>query len=76
MGRFLFWTMVFLVIGGFLLQFEVKIPFISPWLGKLPGDFVLQNSKMTIHFPVTSAALVSIFLSLIFWAFFKKKKKS
>ena len=74
MGRFLFWTTVFIVIGGFILHFELKLPFISMWLGKLPGAFVLKNKKMLIYFPVASAAIVSLVFSFIIWLFTKKKE--
>ena len=75
MGRFLFFTTAFMIVIGFLLHFEIDIPFFSFWIGKLPGDFVIHNNKMTIHFPVISAAFLSFFASFIIWLFTPKKKK-
>ena len=79
MGRFLFWTTIFLVTGGFILHFEVNIPFVSLWLGKLPGDFVVHNNKIEIYFPIVSAAIVSFVFSFIFSLinslFTKKREK-
>jgi H+/Cl- antiporter ClcA len=74
MGRFIFWTIIFLVIGGFILHFDVHISFVSNWLGKLPGDFIVQKKKMIIYFPVVSAALMSLSFCLILWFFSKAKK--
>ncbi len=33
-------------------------------LGRLPGDIVIQRQGLTLYFPVTSAILVSVVLSL------------
>ncbi len=74
MGRFLFWTIIFLVVGGFILHFDSNVPFISLWLGKLPGDFVFKNKKMVIYFPVASAAIVSLVFSFVIWLFTRKKE--
>ncbi|GIX22247.1 MAG: hypothetical protein KatS3mg121_1030 [Gammaproteobacteria bacterium] len=42
-----------------------------PWLGKLPlgrlpGDIVIDRPGLKIYIPVTSMALVSLLLSLLF----------
>ena len=38
-------------------------------LGKLPGDIILKKENFTFYFPITTAILLSIVLSLLFWAF-------
>ena len=75
MWRFLFLTVVLLVIGGTILHFEVSVPYVSLWLGKLPGDFILQNNDATVHFPITSAALISLIISSLLWMIFRKKDR-
>ncbi|MFC2093071.1 DUF2905 domain-containing protein [Bacteroidota bacterium] len=60
--------MIFIV--GILLMFFNKIPF----LGKLPGDFVIKKNNLTIYFPLVTSIILSILLSLLFYFFFKFKK--
>ena len=38
-----------------------------PWIGRLPGDMLLQRDGMTFYFPLTSSVLVSLLLSAILW---------
>ena len=37
------------------------------WLGKLPGDILIQKKNVTFYFPLATSILLSILLSLIFW---------
>ncbi|RMG73613.1 MAG: DUF2905 domain-containing protein [Nitrospirae bacterium] len=46
----------FLILGG-------KLPF----LGKLPGDILIQRKNFTFYFPLGTSILLSIILSLILW---------
>jgi hypothetical protein len=50
-------------IGAVLLLFKDSIPF----LGKLPGDIVIQRKNFTFYFPLATSILLSIILSLIFY---------
>ena len=54
---------VILISVGVLLTFFNKIPF----LGKLPGDILIQRKNFTFYFPIATSILLSIILSLIFW---------
>ena len=38
-------------------------------LGKLPGDIMIKKENFSFYFPITTAILLSIVLSLLFWAF-------
>ena len=45
-----------------------------PWLQKaglfrLPGDIVIERDNFRFYFPITSAIIISIVLSLLFWLF-------
>lgn len=60
-----------LVIAGLIL---VLAGLFWPWLsrlplGRLPGDIVIERSNSSFYFPITTAILVSIVLSVIFWIF-------
>jgi hypothetical protein len=38
-----------------------------PWLGRLPGDFVVRRDHFTFVFPLASCLLVSALLSLLLY---------
>jgi hypothetical protein len=72
MGRFLFWTVIFLIAGGLALHYNIYLPWFSSWLGHLPGDTIVKTKQVIIYFPITSAAVISIVFSLILSAIFRK----
>ena len=71
--RFIYWTVIFMIVGGCLLYFEVDIPYIMGWVGKLPGDLFLKRDQLVIYLPITSAALASLVWSFLLFAIFQKK---
>lgn len=58
---------IFLVIGAAVLL-AGKLPFV----GRLPGDIVIQRRNFTFYFPLTTSILLSILLTLLFYFFGKK----
>ena len=38
-------------------------------LGRLPGDIVLDQGGIVVYAPITTAVLISLMLSLVFWLF-------
>ena len=69
-GKFLIVTGIIIsLVGVLLLIFRNSgIPF----LGKLPGDIVIQKKNFTVYFPIATSILLSIILSLIIYFFGKK----
>lgn len=67
MRLFIILGIIFLGIGVFFFLFP-KIPF----LGKLPGDFLIRKKNFTFYFPLTTCILASIIISLLFFLFAKK----
>lgn len=67
-GRGLILIGVIMTIIGFLLAFSGKLPFN---LGKLPGDIFIKKENFSFYFPLTSAVLISVILSLFFYLFSK-----
>ena len=57
---FIFVGVVFILIGIFLYIFK-EFP-----LFRLPGDIVIEKENFKFYFPITSAIIISIVLSLIF----------
>lgn len=56
-----------IVIGGILIL-SGKVP----WLGRLPGDILVQKKNFTFYFPLATSVLLSILLTLIFWLIKKR----
>jgi len=54
-----------LVVIGVLLTFGGKLP----WLGRLPGDIVIERDNFTFYFPIVTSIMVSVILSLLFMFF-------
>ncbi|MBE0425554.1 MAG: DUF2905 domain-containing protein [Nitrospirae bacterium] len=67
-GKFLvIFGLIIIIIGG-LLVFSGKIPFI----GKLPGDIIIQRKNFTFYFPLATSILLSLLLTLILWIIGRK----
>lgn len=60
--------LVIMLLGCFiLLAIKFKIP-----LGKLPGDFLIQNKNFTFYFPLATSLVLSIIISAIIFLFSRK----
>ena len=44
-------------------------PFLSRYLGRLPGDIVVRRGGWTIALPIVTCLLLSLLLSLLVWLF-------
>lgn len=40
-----------------------------PWLGRLPGDIVIERENFRFYFPLATSILISVLLSLVAWFF-------
>ena len=63
MARFLIVLGLALLVAGLLWPYLSRIG-----LGRLPGDLVIERENMTFYFPLMTCLLVSVVLSLVFWA--------
>ena len=55
-----------LVAGvGLVLLLTPKLP----WLGRLPGDIVVQRERFTFYVPLATSLLISLVVSLVLWLF-------
>ena len=58
-----------IIIGLVIVALGILWPWLSRiGLGRLPGDIVIEKENLTIYLPITSSILVSIALSIVFWA--------
>jgi hypothetical protein len=59
-----------IIIGLLLLVVGLLWPWLSKLpLGRLPGDIVVEREGFRLYFPVTTAVLLSLAASLLFWLF-------
>ncbi len=63
MGRLLLVVGAVCIVGGMLLMLAPKVP----WLGHLPGDFMIERQQVRFYFPLTSCLLASIVISMVLW---------
>lgn len=62
-----------MIAAGLLLHFKVEIPWLTSWIGRLPGDVVIKKENSLIFFPLTTSIIVSIVLSILFSVFSKSR---
>jgi membrane protein implicated in regulation of membrane protease activity len=63
----------FLIVAGIAL---LAAGLAWPWLwhlgiGRLPGDIAINRPGMQIYFPVVTCLVISVVVTLLFWAFRK-----
>jgi hypothetical protein len=62
-GKWLVVTGLLIVAVGLFFWFGPKIP----WLGRLPGDIVVERPTFKFYFPLATCVLVSLLLTLLAW---------
>ena len=66
-GVFIILGVIIIIVGGLLLL-SGKLP----WIGRLPGDILIQKKNFTFYFPLATSILLSLLLTLIFWLLGKR----
>ncbi len=56
-----------LIVVGIILLLLQKTPF----LGKLPGDILIERKNFTFYFPLATSIIISIIVSLILYLIVK-----
>jgi hypothetical protein len=67
-GKFLILLGLIIAVVGGLLLLSGKIP----WIGRLPGDIIIQKKNFTFYFPLATSILLSLILTLLFWLIRKR----
>lgn len=67
MQRLLIILGILLVLAGLAWPWLSKLP-----IGRLPGDVIIERENFRLYFPLTTGLLVSLFLSLLLWWWFRK----
>ncbi|MGG1877571.1 MULTISPECIES: DUF2905 domain-containing protein [Paenibacillus] len=60
-------TRVLLIIGGALIVIGLLWPLIGRWVGRLPGDIVVDRPNVKIYFPIVTCLVISVVGSLLLY---------
>jgi len=67
LGNILILTGIAAILTGLILRLIGRLK----WVGRLPGDIVIQKGNFTFYFPLMTGLLASLFLSLLLYLVFK-----
>jgi hypothetical protein len=67
-GKFLIILGAVIIAIGALFVLSGKIP----WLGRLPGDVIIQKKSFTFYFPLATSILLSLILTFLLWLIRRK----
>lgn len=68
LGRTLIVLGLVSVVIGIALVLAPRIP----WLGRLPGDILVQRDRFTFYFPLATSIVVSLLLTVLLNIFFRR----
>jgi hypothetical protein len=68
LGRLLILFGVVSIVAGLVLLISPRIP----WLGRLPGDVIVQRERFTFYVPIATSLVVSIVLTILLNLFFRR----
>lgn len=69
LGKLILLLGLALVLLGVVLNYA---PGLLNWFGHLPGDIRIERENGTFIFPITSMAIVSVVLTILFNLFFRR----
>ena len=68
LGRLLVVIGVIAFFAGIVLMLAPRIP----WLGRLPGDIVINRGPVSVYFPLATSIVISIVLTLLLNLFWRR----
>jgi hypothetical protein len=68
LGRFLVVLGAIAVLAGVVLMLAPRLP----WLGRLPGDIVVQRGPVTLYFPLMTSIVLSVVVTLLLNLFWRR----
>ena len=68
LGRVLIVAGVIAVLAGVVLMLAPRIP----WLGRLPGDIVVQRGPLTLYAPLMTSLVLSVVVTVLLNLFWRR----
>ncbi|MEL0258429.1 MAG: DUF2905 domain-containing protein [Gammaproteobacteria bacterium] len=57
---------ILIILGVIFLLLGILYPYLANLgIGRLPGDIVIKKNNFNLYFPITSAIIISILISII-----------
>jgi Protein of unknown function (DUF2905) len=56
------------IVAGLVLLIVPRVP----WLGRLPGDVIVERERFTLYVPIVTSLVVSIVLTILLNIFFRR----
>jgi hypothetical protein len=56
------------IVAGLVLLIVPRVP----WLGRLPGDVIVERERFTLYVPIVTSLVVSIVLTILLNLFFRR----
>ena len=57
---------ILITLGVIFLLLGILYPYLASFgLGRLPGDIIIKKNNFNLYFPITSAIIISILISII-----------
>ena len=57
---------ILITLGVIFLLLGILYPYLaSLGIGRLPGDIIIKKNNFNLYFPITSAIIISILISII-----------
>lgn len=58
-----------ILLGAVLLGLGIVLSLAGkvPWVGRLPGDLVIEREHVRFYFPLATCLLLSVALSILLW---------
>lgn len=72
LGKMLLLFGLLMVLLGLVLLVAGHFSGKVPWLGRLPGDILIQRGSWTFYFPLATCLIVSVVLTLLFSLFSRR----
>ena len=63
------WRTILIVFGIVCVAAGLIWPFLSRYLGRLPGDIVIRRGGGTLFLPIVTCLVLSVLISLALWLF-------
>ncbi len=69
LAQVFFFIGVLFVVLGLVFHLVGRVP----WIGRLPGDFIIKKRGFVLYIPLTTSLALSLVLSLLFNFFVRKQ---
>ena len=67
LGKYFLLVGAVMIVLGIVLLAVGSLSGKATWLGRLPGDVLIQRERWSFYAPLGTSLLISVVLSVLFW---------